>query len=138
MWNVSQPKLTRAFAAVLAASAWAVTSADTPDNVVVTPDAVEPAVLHTKTGERVDFVNRTGRAVHLQFGGDPGGHRVVQVPTTGPFWVVFHRPGAHPYVVHVYGAKERSLSGVVEVSEGRQESESPTCGVTAMGVCIEP
>lgn len=126
-------------AAAVVAVAWNVGTTGATETVFVNADGVEPSALHTTVGDRVDFVNRTGRAVHLQFGGDPAGHRVVQVPTTGPFWVIFHRSGSHSYVVHVYGAKERTLPGVVEVAEGPEQGlESPTCSVTAMGVCLEP
>jgi hypothetical protein len=109
------------------------------ENIVVNLQAVEPSLLHTTTGERVDFVNRTGRAVHVQFAGDLRQHRVVQIPATGPAWVVFLRPGTHPYVIHVYESKERTLAGVVEVREAPQhQSESETCSAVAMGICIEP
>ena len=139
MRNTGRTKFGRVAATALLTAAWAAGSAAAADNVVVNLDAVDPAVLHTTTGDRVEFVNRTGRAVHLQFGGDPAGHQVIQVPTTGPFWVVFHRTGTHPYVVHVYGAKERALPGVVEVTQGPQQgAESPSCSVAVMGVCIEP
>jgi hypothetical protein len=108
-------------------------------SVLVRRDAVDPPVLRTTTGERVEFVNRTGRAVHVEFAGDARGHQVVQLPATGPIWVVFHRPGSHPYVIHVYELKERTLAGVVEVSEDPTHPwDSTTCSVTAMGACIEP
>jgi hypothetical protein len=109
--------------------------------VVVRPDGVEPRVLHATTGERVDFINRTGKLVHLQFKGDVRQHEVVQIPATGPIWVVFHRPGTHPYEVHAYVTDRdvRTLRGSVEVVEDpRHADPSPTCGITAMGVCIEP
>ena len=139
MGNICRTRVRCLAATVLSASAWAVGWAAAADSVIVNLEAVEPAVLHTTTGGRVEFVNRTGRAVHLQFGGDPVGHQVIQVPITGPFWVVFHRAGTHPYVVHVYGTKERALTGVVEVTEGPQQgAQSPSCGVAVRGVCIEP
>ena len=109
------------------------------ENIVVHSTAVEPAVLRTTSGERVDFVNGTGRAVHVEFKRDVRRHQVVQTPATGPIWVVFHRPGTHPYVIHVYEPKERTLSGMVEVTESPlQPWDSSTCGITAMGLCIEP
>jgi plastocyanin len=107
--------------------------------IVVRRDAVEPSVLRATTGERVDFVNRTGRAVHVEFAGDVRGHQVVQLPATGPIWVVFHRPGTHPYVIHVYERPERTLRGTVEVTEDPQRPwDSSSCGVSVMGACLEP
>jgi len=109
--------------------------------VVVTPDGVEPRVLHATTGERVDFINRTGKPVHLQFKGDVRQHQVVQIPAIGPIWVVFHRPGTHPYEVHAYVTDRdvRTLTGSVEAVEDLRHAEpSLTCGITAIGVCIEP
>jgi hypothetical protein len=108
--------------------------------VIVRPDGVEPQVLHATTGERVDFINRTGKPVHLQFKGDIRQHQVVQIPAIGPIWVVFHRPGTHPYEVHAYVTERemRTLTGLVEaVEDPRHADPSPTCGITAMGVCIE-
>lgn len=122
----------------VAVLAWSVVPAHAGGRVVVQPGGVEPTVLHTTTGIRVDFENRTGRAIHLEFEGDGGQHEVVQVPATGPFWVVFFRSGAHRYVVHVYEAKERTLPGVVEVAEDPQASPgTPACGVAVLGVCVE-
>ena len=52
---------------------------------------------------------------------------------------IFHRPGAHPYVVHIYGRETRTLSGVVEVGgDAHDKWEPPACAVTVTGVCIEP
>ena len=122
----------------VAALMWSVVAAYADERVVVQSGGVEPPVLHTTTGSRVDFENRTGRAIHLEFEGDGGRHEVVQVPATGPFWVVFHRTGTHRYVVHVYEAKERTLPGLVEVTENAQRpTETPACGVAVMGICVE-
>lgn len=111
--------------------------------VVVGEDGVTPRVLTVKTGERVDFRNPTGRYVHIEFAGDPRQHEVVQVPVTGPVWAVFHRPGTHPYVVHVATGRDRrdrrTLAGVVDVIEDETHRwDSKTCGVVVMGECIEP
>ena len=113
-------------------------SAHADDTVIIQPSGVEPPVLHTTTGTRVEFANRTGRAVHLEFEGSRRLHEIVQNPTTGPFWVVFHEPGTHRYVVHVYETKERSLPGTVEVTaDPRSPSPGPGCGVAVLGVCVE-
>ena len=108
--------------------------------IIITATAIEPPVLRVPTGERVDFVNRTQRNVHVEFGADPRQHEVVQIPLTGPIWAVFHRPGTHPYAVHVYGGGQlTTLLGRVEVVIDPQHPwESKTCGVVVMGNCIEP
>ena len=123
----------------LAVLAWGGAPARGDEAVVVRLDAVEPAVLRTTAGERVDFVNRTERLVHVQFADDARQHEVIQIPWTGAIWAVFHRPGRHPYEVHVVvGGRERTLRGLVEVAEGEQRPvDPPACGVTVMEVCIE-
>ena len=75
------------------------------ETIVIEATRVVPDFLETMTGTRVDFVNRAQRSVHVEFGVDPRQHQVVQVPATGPIWAVFHRPGTHPYVVHVYDGR---------------------------------
>lgn len=107
--------------------------------IVVQPGGVEPPVLRVSTGERVAFVNRTGRPVHIQFAGDPREHRVVQIPVGGPIWAVFYRAGAHPFVVHVGDVPERALRGTVEaVASSPPSVEPPECSVLVMDVCVEP
>ena len=99
-----------------------------------------PEFLQTTTGARVDFMNRAGRNVHIEFGGDGREHEVVQVPATGPIWAIFHRPGTHPYVVRVYdGRALRALGGVVGVIEDDTHKwDSRTCGLIVMESCIDP
>jgi hypothetical protein len=108
--------------------------------IVITATAIEPEVLHVPTGTRVDFRNRTQRTVHVEFGVDPRQHEVVQFPATGPIWAIFHRPGIHPYAVHIYGGGGlTTLRGRVEVViDPEQPWESRTCDSVVMGVCIEP
>ena len=121
-----------------AALAWSPVPAHAGPSVVVRPGGIEPPVLNATTGQRVEFENRTGRAVHLEFEGDSRQHEVVQAPATGPFWVVFLRPGTHRYVVHVYAPRERTLAGVVEVAEDPQGSrETLDCDAAVPGVCVE-
>ena len=124
---------------VAVALAWQAVTADADMNVVIHPESIEPAVLRTTTGTRIEFENRTGRAVHLEFEGDPRLHEVVQAPATGPFWVTFNHPGQHRYVVHVYEPKERTLRGVVEVSQGTDQGGAPgACSVAVLGTCVQP
>jgi plastocyanin len=142
MWDVLGENWTKLLARIvigLAALAWGAAPASGDETVVVRPDGIEPAVLRTTTGERVDFVNRTGRLVHVQFAGDGRQHEVVQIPGPATIWAVFHRPGKHPYEVHVVvDGRERALRGLVEVAENAQRAvDPPSCGVTVMGVCIE-
>lgn len=113
--------------------------AEPASQVVIESERLDPRTLETKTGERVDFVNRTGRPVHLQLAVDIRQHEVVQIPVTGPVWAVFHRPGTHPYVVHVYGRETRALEGVVVVTtDETHQWQSGTCDVVVEGNCIAP
>jgi plastocyanin len=107
--------------------------------VVIGTDRLEPRVLQASTADRVTFVNRSGRVVHVEFGPDRGRHHVFQVP--GEIWAVFHQPGPHVYAVHFETGPRRELRGVVEVGHvpERPSESPPTCtGVTVMGVCLEP
>jgi plastocyanin len=111
-----------------------------PAQIVIMPTAIEPAVLRVPAGERVDFVNRTRRNVHVEFGVDPRQHEVVQISPTGPISAVFHRPGTHPYAVHVYGGGGlTTLTGRVEVVANPEHPwEGTRCPVVVKGVCFEP
>ena len=108
--------------------------------IVIRANAIEPHVFRATMGQRVNFVKRVDLPVHLEFGLDPLQHHVVQFPGTGPIWAEFHRPGTHPYVVHVYGTKTTTtLHGIVEVVEDPQHPWTPgTCPATVMEECIEP
>lgn len=110
------------------------------DDVVIRADSVEPSVLRTVTGRRVEFTARVNAPVHVEFGEDPQRHQVYQMPAAGPIWAIFHRPGTHPYTVHIYGTKTTTaLPGLVEVVE---DPEHPwgigICGAVVMGDCLEP
>ena len=125
-----------AAAAVLVSPAW---SADV--EVIIRATALEPSVLRVETGQRVNFVKRVLKPVHVEFGGDLRQHQVFQIPATGPIWAIFHRPGTHPYVVHIYndGGKTTVLSGLVEVAENPAHPWGlGTCGAVVQGDCIEP
>ena len=107
--------------------------------VVIRATALEPHVLRTVAGQRVNFMKRVNRPVHVEFGEDPGRHQVFQVPATGVIWAIFHRPGTHPYVVHVYDGKTTTLHGVVEVADSPEHPWGiGTCGAVVMEQCIEP
>jgi hypothetical protein len=110
-----------------------------PSQIVIEDDRLEPRTLETLTGQRVNFVNRTGHPVHLQFSSDVRQHELVQIPLTGPAWAVFHRPGTHPYIVHIYERQTRALEGVVSVTtDATHQWQSGTCDVVVEGNCLEP
>ena len=89
------------------------------------------------TGQRVNFVNRTGHPVHLQFIGDLRQNEVIQIPGTGPVWAIFHVPGTHPYTVHIYGRETRALDGVISVTiDETHQWQSGTCAIVVEGNCI--
>lgn len=107
--------------------------------VVIRASTLEPHVLRVPAGERVNFVKRVDHPVHLEFGEDPGRHQVFQVPAAAPIWAIFHRPGTHPYVVHIYDGKTTVLHGVVEVVENPERPWGVgTCGAVVLEQCIEP
>lgn len=117
-----------------------VTVAEAAHNeVVIRADGLEPHVLRSVTGERVNFVKRVGDAVHVEFGDDIRQHQVFQMPLTGPIYAVFYRPGTHPYDVHIYGASTTTLHGVIEVVEDPAHPWTlGVCGAVVMEECIEP
>ena len=124
---------------ILAMVAPAPTVADAARRIVIEGDRVSPDILDVLTGERVDFVNRAGVPVHLQLGDNDQEHEVVQIPITGPIRAVFHRPGTHPYIVHVYGRQTRALAGVVVVTtDETHQWQAGTCDVVVEGNCLEP
>jgi hypothetical protein len=110
------------------------------EEIVIRANAIEPHVFRATMGQRVNFAKRVDLPVHVEFGVDPQQHHVVQIPATGPIWAEFHRPGTHPYVVHIYGTKATTtLHGIVEVVEDPQHPRTPgTCPAVVMGECIEP
>ena len=109
------------------------------DEIVIRANAIEPHVFRATMSQRVNFVKRVDLPVHVEFGVDPTQHHVVQIPRNGSIWAVFHRPGTHPYVVHIYAAKTTTtLHGVVEVVEDRRRPWAPgTCAAVVMEECIE-
>jgi hypothetical protein len=106
--------------------------------VVIEATGLKPRVLQATTADRVVFLNRSGRLVHVEFLGSRSQHRVFQVP--GQIWAVFHTAGPHPYVVHLESGKRTELHGVVEVGHVPERAPNlPVCpGITVEGVCLEP
>ena len=135
-------QLARAALAVvlIGGAAWMPPAWPADEVIVIRATAIEPHVFRATMGQRVNFVKRVDLPVHLEFGEDPSQHHVVQIPGTGPFWAVFHRPGTHPYVVHIYATKTTTtLHGIVEVVEDPAHPTAPgTCPVVVMEECIEP
>lgn len=108
-------------------------------DVIIRATALEPHLFRAVAGQRVNFVKRVNRPVHVEFGVDPSAHHVFQMPAGGPIWAVFYRPGTHPYIVHVYDGKTVVLHGLVEVVEDPDRPWGPgTCGAVVQEVCIEP
>jgi hypothetical protein len=111
-----------------------------PAEILITAAGVEPRVFRAVAGQRVEFMKRVDAPVHAEFGWDPGQHHVYQIPGTGPVWAIFHRPGTHRYVVHIYrGNAVDVLHGIVEVVEDPRHPWGPgSCGAVVMGDCLEP
>jgi hypothetical protein len=106
--------------------------------VIITTTALEPRVLQSTSAQRVIFVNRSGRPVHVEFKGSAAGHNVFQVADR--IWAQFHTAGPHLYVVHFPDGGIRELRGVVEVGHvSERGGELPTCrGITVEGACLVP
>ena len=98
---------------------------------------LDPPALTAAMGERVTFINRSGRDAHVEFLGDSGRHHVVQVPAE--VWAEFHIAGPHPYVVHFPGSGQPDLRGEVRVTgDPRERPDGRSCnGITVMGACLE-
>jgi len=108
----------------------------TAPTVVIGAGRLVPPVLEVAIDQRVTFVNDAARVVHVDFVGHAGEHHVFQVP--GRIWAVFHRTGRHPYVVHFESGRGEALRGAVDVVQGAEPGDPPTCNsVTVMGVCLE-
>lgn len=71
---------------VLLASA-AADAAET--EVVITAQSVVPPVLRVLPDQRVVFVNRSGRSMHIDLVGDAKQHHVFRM--SGEIWAIFHR-----------------------------------------------
>ena len=110
------------------------------DRIVIETGTVRPALVETTVGDRVTFINRSGRIAHVEFLGTSSEHRVFQIP--GQIWAEFHVPGRHEYVIHLSGGSARmvELRGAAEVREDPAAQPGlPEChgAVTVMGVCLE-
>lgn len=113
-------------------------SAAAESTVVISAESVDPSVLRVLPDERVVFVNRSGRSMHIDLVGDAKQHHVFRV--SDAIWAIFHRPGRHAYMVHFEDPGGGLLRGVIEVTqESMSESLPPTCPtITVMGACLEP
>ena len=110
------------------------------DRIVIEIRALRPDLFETTVGHRVTFVNRSGRAAHVEFIGSSSEHRVFQNPRE--IWAEFHLPGRHEYAVHLSGGggPAAELRGAVAVREDPTARTTPKeCNglVTVMGVCLE-
>jgi len=108
--------------------------------ITIEADGLQPPVLFVESEREVNFVNRSGRLVHVEFqhrGLDQHQHHLVQV--VDRIWAVFHQAGAHRYAVHFLDPRMKDLEGAVVVGENRYGGPDPSeCGgVTVMGACLE-
>lgn len=106
--------------------------------VVITAHGVAPPSVGVRPDERIVFVNRSGRDLHIDLVGDAKQHHVFRV--SGEIWAIFHQPGRHAYIVDFDDAGGGRLRGVVDVTEDSVSgSLPPTCStVTVMDICLEP
>ena len=106
--------------------------------ILIETRGLTPPVLRVQAEEAVEFVNRSGRTAHVDFLGPADEHYIVPIP--GRIVAIFHRPGRHPYVVHLENRRRSELRGAVDVEEPRDpRDEFPVCGrLTVEGVCLEP
>ncbi len=106
--------------------------------MIIEATALQPEVLLTEPNQQVRFINRSGHLIHLSLiTKDPERHHVFQVPEA--IWAVFHRPGRHPFEIHLLDGAFPTLRGAVEVQYdpfGRPDA-LPCSGITVMGACIE-
>lgn len=129
-----------AFVALIEVAAVGVSPVWSADaEVIIRATTLEPHMLSVAAGQRVSFVKRVDKPVHVEFGADPKQHQVYQIPGTAPISAIFHRPGTHPYVVHIYDGKTTVLHGLVEVTENPNHPwELGQCGAVVEEACIEP
>lgn len=107
------------------------------DEIIIETTGLRRPLHRTAVERPVTWVNRSGAPAHIEFVGRAGEHRVFQVP--GSIWAVFHRPGLHPYVVHLEGRRRAELRGTVEVSADDAAVRALTCdGITVKEICIDP
>jgi plastocyanin len=128
-------RVLRAAVAILAA-ATVVHAPAAAAEIEISAAALRPQTAVAAVGERVTFVDRSGRRAHLEFHELPRGHRAFQVP--GEIWAVFHVPGRHGYTVHLSGPT-MELHGVVDVREATGPAREPReCrGVSVQGECLD-
>ncbi|MBI4269830.1 MAG: hypothetical protein HY615_05805 [Candidatus Rokubacteria bacterium] len=103
-------------------------------DITITTEGLRPRTLSATVDRAVTFLNRAGARVHIEFANDDG-HRLFEIGERVS--AVFHRPGRHPYVVHV-GA-DTTLRGVVDVEDDPQAAAGQAIcrGVTIKETCVE-
>ena len=127
----------QALAVVFCAVAPVTAHAEGTAQVMIENDRLEPWTLETLTGQRVNFVNRTGYPVHLQFIGDVRRHEVIQIPATPPSLGDLSYPGDASLRCSHHGRETRALDGVISVmTDETHQWQSRTCDVVVEGNCI--
>ena len=103
-------------------------------DITITTEDLRPRTLSATVDRAITFLNRAGARVHIEFANDDG-HRLFEI--AGRVSAVFHRPGRHPYVVHM-GA-DTTLRGVVDVEDDPQAAAGQAIcrGVTIKETCVE-
>jgi hypothetical protein len=106
--------------------------------VVITAHGVAPSSVRVRPDERVVFVNRSGRELHIDLVGDAEQHHVFRV--SGEIWAIFHQPGRHASIVDFEDPGGGRLRGVVDVTEDSESGSLPLTSstVTVMDICLEP
>jgi hypothetical protein len=135
--------MSRALAIVAAFLLWTPAAPAQPADSGVTLIVVErarltPEVVTVPADGEVRFVNRSQRAIHVQFLDASGHHHLF--PVEASIGAIFHRAGRHPFVVHFRDGSGRELRGAVDVTElPRPATDLPVCGwITVEGNCIAP
>jgi len=80
--------------------------------VTVARDGSSPRTLEIRTGDAVQFINRSGSTAHVWFGQNDAVRFLVE---KGGSTMKFERPGTYDYTVHVTADKGHSHTGTIVV-----------------------
>ena len=134
--------MSRALAIVVALLLWAPPAPAQPADpgvalIVVEVARLTPEVVTVPVDGEVRLVNRSQRAIHVQFLDASGHHHLF--PVEASIGAIFHRAGRHPFVVHFRDGSGRELHGAVDVTDLPPAEGLPVCGwITVEGNCLDP